>query len=72
MDWSFVDSHQTRSYNHTNLLLNQQSDPQILAVSARRFTRGDLLFPLHFELISISERPLCLAPKSSLYLMSKI
>lgn len=57
MDWSFVDSHQTRSYNHTNLLLNQQSDPQILAVSARRFTRGDLLFPLHFELISISERP---------------
>jgi hypothetical protein len=46
MDRSFVDNHQARSYNHTNLLSNRQSDPQVLAVSARRFIRGDLLFPL--------------------------
>jgi hypothetical protein len=43
MDWSFVDYHRTRSYNHTNLLSYRQSDLQVLAVSARRFTRGDLL-----------------------------
>jgi len=47
MDWSFVDYHRTRSYNHTNLLSYRQSDLQVLAVSVRRFTRGDLLL-FHF------------------------
>jgi hypothetical protein len=55
MDWSFVDNHQTRSYNHNNLLSKQQSDLQILAVSARRFTRGDLPFHLTSAQSSIQE-----------------